>query len=1024
MMFEITTLAKAGGPLTKHIALGPDGLIHSDGSACVMSAGSAQRATFADLGEFADHMAGLASHEAIALGALRHDLPDRVEIATKARLERLNGAAAPHLIARTAEHIHYWPDRPALVLIDIDTKGMPGPVRRKIREIGGFWDALLSVLPELNNAGTVFRQSTSAGLRRSDTGEHLPGSNGVHVYVLVTDGSDAERFLRRLHERCWLHGLGWLMVGAAGQLLDRSLVDRMVYAPERLVFEGPPVLDPPLMQDQAARAPDVSTGPPIDTQAACPDLSHVEHAKLRQLRAAEAHRLAPDADKARGRYIEQLAERTGCTADAARQMVERQCAGTLLPGVVLPFDAIELQCATVGDVLADPARFVGETLADPLEGISYGRCKALIMQRADGTLWVHSFAHGRTTYDLKHDAATIEAALRAGDPSEAANSFVRLLLAADLAPDEELRLRELVCELAGTKPRPLGAKIKAARQQQQRQHARAEHDRRAAERTDPRPLIPAPSPDAPWLPNMQILNDVLGTSTDSEPPARDIDGVVAQVNVRRMPNMHALTPLGSNQAETKETRLPAPEQPVLARLDETMLAELIERHIEYVDPAGQPVHLPGQFVRHFLKRPDDDALPIIAAIATLPIVLADGSLLATPGLHRQRGIVFRVPEALLSILPTRAQCDDAAVRAAFKFLTDDWLVDVATDFAGKCVLIAAALTLIERSLLPDRPVFFVTAGRRGGGKTTTLIMLLMAITGARPAAAAWSANEEERRKALLAYLLAALPCIIWDNIKRGSQLACPFIELSCTTTFYSDRRLGVSETIAVAAAAIHFFTGNNIGPRGDLASRALSARLEIDRADPENRPFTHPDPVGWTEANRGKILAALYTIALGNPALRSNIAPRTRFKIWWRLCGSAVEHAAQLCNNSLDFQTLFLSQEEDDEETASLADALQALATLWPNGKAFLAADLARLINDRSEFSIDKERATTLREFLFPELASKTDQPVTAKAVGKRLKRHIGEPLKSGTQTLCLKALPKAPGYPDAASSYAVIATG
>ena len=55
-----------------------------------------------------------------------------------------------------------------------------------------------------------------------------------------------------------------------------------------------------------------------------------------------------------------------------------------------------------------------------------------------------------------------------------------------------------------------------------------------------------------------------------------------------------------------------------------------------------------------------------------------------------------------------------------QFLTDEWLCDVATDYIGKCIIIAAALTLIERSLLPDRPVFFVTAGRRGGGKTTTL----------------------------------------------------------------------------------------------------------------------------------------------------------------------------------------------------------------------------------------------------------------------------------------------------------------
>jgi hypothetical protein len=236
---------------------------------------------------------------------------------------------------------------------------------------------------------------------------------------------------------------------------------------------------------------------------------------------------------------------------------------------------------------------------------------------------------------------------------------------------------------------------------------------------------------------MHVLNEVLGNSSDPEPPARDIDGVMVHVRVRRVPNMHALTQEGSNHEETDATRLPPPEQPLLTRLDEPQLAELIERHIEYVDKTDRPVHLASPFVKHFRTR-IDDALPIAAAIATLPIVLADGNLLAGRGLDRDRGIVFRIPPELLAVLPTREQCDADAVYEAFRFLLDEWLCDVATDFAGKCVLLAAALTLIERSLLPDRPVFFVTAGRRGGGKTTTLIMLLMAVTGARPAAAAWS----------------------------------------------------------------------------------------------------------------------------------------------------------------------------------------------------------------------------------------------------------------------------------------------
>ena len=83
----------------------------------------------------------------------------------------------------------------------------------------------------------------------------------------------------------------------------------------------------------------------------------------------------------------------------------------LRPDIVLPFDDPELAGCTVGDVLADPERFEGETLADPLEGVGYGRCGAKIMRRADGTPWIHSFAHGRTIYELKHDAAAVREAM-------------------------------------------------------------------------------------------------------------------------------------------------------------------------------------------------------------------------------------------------------------------------------------------------------------------------------------------------------------------------------------------------------------------------------------------------------------------------------------------------------------------------------------------------------------------------------------------------------------------------------------
>ena len=63
-----------------------------------------------------------------------------------------------------------------------------------------------------------------------------------------------------------------------------------------------------------------------------------------------------------------------------------------------------------------------------------------------------------------------------------------------------------------------------------------------------------------------------------------------------------------------------------------------------------------------------------------------------------------------AIIPDPKECTKAAVRQAMQFLCEEWLCDVATDYAGKCTIIAAALTIIERSLLDERPAFFVTAG--------------------------------------------------------------------------------------------------------------------------------------------------------------------------------------------------------------------------------------------------------------------------------------------------------------------------
>jgi transposase len=534
---ELIKFTKNGGPLTKQISLAPDGTLVKDGSACVMVRGTAERVRVPDVDALGALIEALTPSQAIALGTLRADLPDRVEVTTKKRL--VNGVARPDIIARTGADIIYRGS--AFVLLDYDSKGMPTAVADEIERAGGFWAALHTVLPALNSAARVGRLCTTAGLSRSDTGEELPESGGMHVYVAQKDGADSERFLRTLDDRCWLAGFGWMMVSASGTLLERSIIDRTVGSPERLVFEGGPVLSPPLIQDKESRSTRAINGVRLDTVAACPPLSIVERARLDELKAKERERLAPEMAKARAAFVEaqtkELVERTGMPEKAARQVVVRQCEGVLRPEIVLPFDDEELAGCTVGDVLADPERFEGETLADPLQGVAYGRCIAKIMRRADGTPWIRSFAHGRAIYELKHDAAGVRAAMEKAAKADVVATFARLAASADLDEVELADLRQLTKKLSGVGLGVIDTALRSARQQQAKQKAMAAR----ARRQDPRPRIWSPISDDPFLPVMDTLNEVIGKVIAASPPSRDIDDDAMRVRKLPVPNMHAFS---------------------------------------------------------------------------------------------------------------------------------------------------------------------------------------------------------------------------------------------------------------------------------------------------------------------------------------------------------------------------------------------------------------------------------------------------------------------------------------------------
>jgi hypothetical protein len=80
---------------------------------------------------------------------------------------------------------------------------------------------------------------------------------------------------------------------------------------------------------------------------------------------------------------------------------------------------------------------------------------------------------------------------------------------------------------------------------------------------------------------------------------------------------------------------------------------------------------------------------------------------------------------------------------------------------------------------------------------------------------------------------------------------------------------------------------------------------------------------------------------------------------------------------------------------------LTILAAKWPNGALFESAEVAKLANATGDWASERENAATLREILFPTIP--LNQAVTAKSIGKRLKRQVDEPVPCNGNILSLK---------------------
>ena len=212
----------------------------------------------------------MTSQTALALGRMKDGIDDECRVASRRQLADCD--VGEPVITRTLDNF-------GLAKAAGLGAGRPrqqghasSRCRSRLAELGGFEGALRHLIHGFDDAAHVARASTSSGIFARRDRRAVPRLGRTHDYILLADQSDTPRMLEALHKRAWLAGLGWLMVGAAGQLLERSIVDVSVGSPERLVFEGAPVVVAPLVQDTSKRSAQLrrAATAPLDSRKAVP----------------------------------------------------------------------------------------------------------------------------------------------------------------------------------------------------------------------------------------------------------------------------------------------------------------------------------------------------------------------------------------------------------------------------------------------------------------------------------------------------------------------------------------------------------------------------------------------------------------------------------------------------------------------------------------------------------------------------------------------------------------------------------
>lgn len=295
----------------------------------------------------------------------------------------------------------------------------------------------------------------------------------------------------------------------------------------------------------------------------------------------------------------------------------------------------------------------------------------------------------------------------------------------------------------------------------------------------------------------------------------------------------------------------------------------------------------------------------ITGIVECPFIQRNYTPFNRQGYDEATGLYSTVQEKIPDLKPPADAYEYLAreVFAEFPFKDD----------LSEAVMVSALLALMQRPVLAQDPAgmpgFGITAPVQSSGKTTLVNTAANVIYQRSLSASTFSEDDEELMKHLLAVFNESHPCILFDNLRQGSDVKSDVLAKAMSSEIFSGRILGVNKTLTVQSAVIWFFTGNNITFSGDFSTRVFPIELNPQMENPEERIFQRENIIEWVLERRLFIISALFSLILGAADIEMNLPTASRFKLWDKYIRDPVYFASGIDVN----QAIHINKEKDQD---------------------------------------------------------------------------------------------------------------